>query len=236
MAFKSTTDITAVFPAFVMHKQWDTPEGFNERLYELAVDDAVKNRPTDEGNETNIGQTDMHFSHLRHNFILDYKDHPEIQDLVRMTEDACREYLMAVYGYEHKGDMLMESDTFWQRRSERENLGIYNHTHPQSDLVVVYYPKVVLDDDAGIEEIGALRVYDPGNVGKRFWDTNNEGFFVGGWFQVEPKTGSMVVLEGYVPHDSTYFAGDERMCIPIQVDVQTPKKHVKVNTKFVTGG
>jgi hypothetical protein len=24
-----------------------------------------------------------------------------------------------------------------------------------------------------------------------------------------------VVFEGYVPHDSTYFEGEERMCIPV---------------------
>lgn len=234
-AFKSTTNVTAIYPSFVMHKQWDTPEGFNERLYELAAEDAVKNRPTGDYDVSVIGQADTHFSHKRHNFLVDYKDHEEVKTLVRMAEAACKEYLELVYGYCHHGTMSMMADTFWQRRSHKENLGIYNHTHLSSDLVVVYYPKVVLDPDANIEEIGAFRAYDPANVGKRFWDTNNSAYFVGGWFQVEPVTGSMVVLEGYVPHDSTYFAGDERMCIPFQVSVNTPKKHVKVDIKEILG-
>lgn len=232
----STTEITTIYPSFVMHKHWETPDGFNERLYELAVKDALDNRPTNNSIENVIGQTDTHFSHLRHNFLLDYKEHDEIVTLTRMAEAAAKEYLQLVYNYDHKFGFQIMGDTFWQRRSHKENLGIYNHTHLSSDIVIVYYPKVDLDDDANIEEVGALRVYDPANVGKRFWDTNNKSYFIGGWFQVEPKTGSMVVLEGYVPHDSTYFAGNERMCIPMQLSLNTPKKHVKVNMEEIVGG
>ena len=44
---------------------------------------------------------------------------------------------------------------------------------------------------------------------------------------VEPRTGSMLVFEGHVPHDSTYFEGEERMCIPVLCSLSLPNSHCK---------
>ena len=117
----------------------------------------------------------------------------------------------------------MMSDTFWQRRALQENVGINAHTHIQTDIVCTYYPRVVLDADCPKTSLhrGAVRFYDPANVGKRLWPCNNPDAYVGGWYAVEPRTGSMLVFEGHVPHDSTYFEGEERMCIPVLCSLDT---------------
>ena len=232
--FSSTTDIGTIYPSFVMHKVWDTPEGFNESLYDIAKVDAIENRIQDPNDSKNIGTHEIHLGHIRHNFLADYSDKEPIKILTEMVDTACREYLLQVYHYEHTGKLNMMSDTFWQRRSHHENVGINAHTHIKCDLVVTYYPKIHLDENAtGALHKGAFRAYDPSNYGKRFWPTNNPTYYIGGWYQVEPVEGSMIILEGYVPHDSTYFSGDERMCIPILVDVDTPKKHMKVDSDVI---
>lgn len=225
---RSTTQIQPIFPTFVMHKRWDVSKTFNDRLYELAAADALRNRISDPADPRNIGDQSSHLGHLRHNFLLDTKD-PAIVQFVRMTDIAAREYLLAVYGYEHVGEIAMMSDTFWQRRAERENVGINAHTHIKADLVVTYYPRVRLDADAPDTSLhrGSVRFYDPANVGKRFWPVNNPSFHIGGWYSVTPQEGSMTVFEGYLPHDSTFFAGEERMCIPVLCDVITPRSHCK---------
>lgn len=229
MNIPSQTSVTPIFPAFVMHKQWEVSDEFNQRLYELAAEDALKNRIQSADDKRNIGDTSNHLGHIRHNFLVDYQT-PEVRQLAQMADQAVREYLLSVYGYEHTGELHMMSDTFWQRRSHGENVGINSHTHIKADIVVTYYPRFDLNpNETSSLRKGAVRFYDPANYGKRFWPNNNQAFFVGGWFQVEPKAGSMTVFEGYVPHDSTYFEGEERMCIPILVDVDTPKKHCKAS-------
>jgi hypothetical protein len=37
--------------------------------------------------------------------------------------------------------MMMMSDTFWQRRAARENVGINAHTHIQTDIVCDAVPE-----------------------------------------------------------------------------------------------
>lgn len=233
MQMKSETQITTIFPSFVMHKTWHTPAGFNERLYKLAAEDAEKNKIKDESNPANIGDTSNHLGHLRHNFLTDCKAE-EVETLVKMADSAVREYLACVYGYEHTGEIRMMSDTFWQKRDSGENVGINSHTHVKADLVVTYYPRIDVEpgEKSSLRK-GAARFYDPANIGKRFWPCNNPDFFVGGWFQLEPQVGSMTVFEGYLPHDSTFFSGAERMCIPILIDVDTPKKHCKASVSDI---
>ncbi|KJZ17428.1 hypothetical protein TW86_04025 [Halomonas sp. S2151] len=235
MNIKSHTQIQTIFPSFVMHKRWEMPPGFNERLHELACEDAIRNRITKADNPTNIGDTSNHLGHLRHNFLVECQE-PEVKTLTQMADLAVREYLASVYGYQHEGEVRMMSDTFWQRRSHGENVGINSHTHIKADLVVTYYPRVDVEPgETSSLRKGACRFYDPANVGKRFWPCNNDAFFVGGWYQLEPQEGSMTVFEGYVPHDSTFFSGEERMCIPILVDVDTPKKHCKAAVSDILG-
>ena len=59
------------------------------------------------------------------------------------------------------------------------------------------------------------------------YSIENPDAYVGGWYAVEPRTGSMIVFEGHVPHDSTYFEGEERMCIPVLCSLDLPNSHCK---------
>jgi len=228
MEINTTTEFQLIYPAFVMHKHWEMPEGFNDRLYALAAEDAVANRIQDADDGRNVGDQTNHLGHLRHNFLVDRQD-PAIAVLAQMVATGVREYLQLAYGYDHTGEIAMMSDTFWQRRAARENVGINAHTHIQSDIVCTYYPRVVLDADCPNTSLhrGSVRFYDPANVGKRLWPSNNPDAYVGGWYAVEPRTGSMLVFEGHVPHDSTYFEGEERMCIPVLCSLKLPNSHCK---------
>jgi hypothetical protein len=233
LQYKGKTNLQCVYPSFVYTKQWELSKEWNEELYEFAKKDFLENIITDSNHPTNIGDITQHISHLRHNFVDAYKDKKVVQDLIKMVDYACREYLKLVYEYEHKGKVCIMSDTFWQRRSNKQNTGIHTHTHIKCDLVVTYYPKVNLDKEVkNPVRRGAVRVYDPANIGKRFWNMNNNSkYFFGGWHEVEIKEGLMLIIEGHVPHDSTYFEGDERMCIPMLVDIDTPKNHTKVSSE-----
>jgi hypothetical protein len=224
----TSTELQMIYPAFVMHKHWDMPPGYNDRLYALAAEDADANRIQDKDDDRNIGDQTNHLGHLRHNFLMDRRD-PAIAVLAQMVAAAVREYLQLAYGYDYAGDIQMMADTFWQRRAAGENVGINMHTHIQSDIVCTYYPRVMLDADCPKTSLhrGAVRFYDPANVGKRLWPCRNPDAYIGGWYAVEPQTGSMVIFEGHVPHDSTYFEGHERMCISVLCSLFLPNSHCK---------
>lgn len=230
----TTTELQVIYPAFVMHKHWTMPEGFDDHLYALAAEDAERNRITNPEDPRNSGDLTNHLGHLRHNFLMETKD-PAIRVFAQMVAAAVREYLALAYGYDHRGEIHMMSDTFWQQRNRRENLGIHTHTHIQSDIVCTYYPRVVLDADCPETPLhrGAVRFYDPANVGKRLWPCRNPNAFIGGWYSVEPRSGSMLVFEGHVPHDSTYFEGAERMCIPVLCSLDLPNSHCKAGLRDI---
>lgn len=228
MEIATSSDFQMIYPVFVLHKHWDMPAGFNDRLYALAAADADAHRVRDLADARNVGDLSNHLGHLRHNFLTATRD-PVIPVFVQMVRAAIREYLHLAYRYDHTGEIHMMSDTFWQRRCARENVGINTHTHVQTDLVCTYYPRVTLDADCPDTSLhrGAVRFYDPANVGKRLWPCQNPEAYVGGWYAATPATGSMLVFEGHVPHDSTYFEGDERMCIPVLCALDLPNSHCK---------
>jgi hypothetical protein len=145
-----------------------------------------------------------------------------------MIDETARDYLRAVYRYEHDGELELMADTFLQRKSHNENTGINAHAHQLSQMVVTYYPRVV-QDEAETDRLrrGALRFYDPQMVNGRHWPNNNPQVFSNAWFNLEPQTGSMVAFEGHMVHDSTFFAGEERICIACMVNVVTPRSHCK---------
>ena len=234
MEIQTTSEFETIFPSFVLHKHWSMPEGFNERLFELAKIDAEAHKIKSDSDGRNVGDTSNHLGHLRHNFLTNTID-PVIPVLVEMAKNSIREYLSFAYHYDHTGEINMMSDTFLQERAKRQNIGINAHTHIQTDIVCTYYPKVELDPDCPDTSLhkGALRFYDPANVGKRLWPTNNTDYYIGGWYSVQPVTGSMIVFEGYVPHDSTYFEGEERMCIPILCSLDLPNSHCKTSTSEI---
>lgn len=223
-----STQFTCLYPSFVMHKKWTKPKEFNDRLFQLAMEDARKNRVTSAHDPRNVGDLSNHLGHLRHNFLMECRD-PVVSQLAEMVDLSIREYLATVYNFHHDGDITMMSDTFYQQRAQKENVGINMHTHVQHDIVCTYYPRVVLDPDCPQTSLhrGSVRFYDPANVGKRLWKNNNPNFHIGGWLSVEPQTGSMIVFEGYMPHDSTYFEGEERMCIPVLCSLVLPNSHMK---------
>ena len=183
MEIATTSEFQLIYPSFVLHKHWQMPEGFNDRLHALAADDALENRIQDAGDGRNVGDDTNHLGHLRHNFLMDRND-PAIAVLAQMVAAGVREYLQLAYGYDHTGEIRMMSDTFWQRRSARENVGINAHTHLQTDIVCTYYPRVVLNADCPDTSLhrGAVRFYDPANVGKRLWPCRNPDAYVGGWY------------------------------------------------------
>lgn len=234
MEIPTTSELQLIYPSFVLHKHWDMPEGFNDCLYELAKADTKRNRIRDPADPRASGDMTNHLGHLRHNFLMDIQD-PVIAMLAQMAGAGVREYLQLAYGYDHKGEIRMMSDSFWQRRAQRENLGIHSHTHPQTDIVCTYYPRVVLDADCPDTSLhrGAVRFYDPANVGKRLWPCRNPDAYIGGWYAVEPRTGSMLIFEGHLPHDSTYFEGEERMCIPVLCNLDLPNSHCKVGLRDI---
>jgi hypothetical protein len=238
--FSNTTEqLQALWPSYVMVKQWETPKGFNEELAQLGIDVNLKTRVTDEDDPRNVGDKTNHLGHVRHNFLYDHKDHPAIKYFTWMVDCGVREFLSTVYNYNHEGDITVMGECFYQRRSHRENIGINNHTHMKCDFVVMYYPKIHLDDDLDTNPLtsslhrGAARFYDPANVGKRFWPVNNPFNYYGGWFEVVPKEGTMMIIEGWQPHDSTYFFGDDRLCLPVLCDVITENLHNKRSTNDI---
>lgn len=228
MELRTTSEFQAIYPAFVLHKHFEMPAGFNDHLYELARVDAERYRVRDaeDPRATGRGKGTTHLNHLRHNFLTDTVD-PAIPVLVQMVQASIREYLQLAYGYDHQGEILMMSDAFYQSRALGQNVGIASHTHAKFDFVCTYYPRIVLDADCPQTPLhrGSVRFYDPANLGKRLWPCENPGGYVGGWYSVEPREGSMVVFEGHLPHDSTYFAGAERMCIPVLCTLDLPNSH-----------
>ena len=218
--------LDSIFPRFVFHRSHEVDRQFHDDLYRLAAEDAVKNR-TDGSQATAIGQKATHLSHLRHNFLDDCK-HPAVLRLIHMVDAACRDYVEKVYNYRHEGELEMMSDTFWQQRSRGENVGINCHTHVTSHLVATYYVRVDRDpEETNVLRKGSVRFYDPQHVNTRPWPNNNQGLISTSWFNVIPEEGSLVVFEGHLPHDSTFFDGEARMCIPVMVNLVTPRTHIK---------
>ncbi len=225
---KDTVEIATIFPRFLYHKKWnELPEGFNERLLSLAIDDARAHRVPPEGHERAGGDKNTHISHLRHNFLTDVHD-PVIARFVEMVDQCAREYLSSVYHYDHDGELELMGDTFWQVRERGENVGISCHTHFKSDLVVTYYARTGIEpkENNPLRQ-GSVRFYDPQNLGARHWPNNNPGVFSRAWYNIVPEVGSMLVFEGHIPHDSTFFGGPERLCIPVMCDVKTARSHIK---------
>ena len=221
--------LQAIYPNFILHKHCEMPDAFNEGLAEIAMNDAATHRITEEDNPRNLGNRSNHFGHVLHNMLDEHKADPHVLQLLEMVRAALCEFLVSAYGYAFDGDISASAETFYQRRDHGENLGIFTHSHRKSDFVVTYYPLVEIDPDYADDQLrsGALRFYDPAGVGQRLWPNQNPRVHCGSWFQVIPRTGSMVVFEGHVPHDSSYFEGARRVCIPVQCDLVLPNSQAK---------
>jgi len=221
--------LQAIYPNFILHKHWEMPDAFDDGLAAIAMHEATGHRLTREDNPRNLGNLSNHFGHVRHNMLEDQKADPHVRQLLGMVRSAIAEFLISAYGYTFDGEVSASAETFYQDRARGENLGIFTHSHRKSDFVVTYYPLVEVDPEYVDDQLrsGALRFYDPAGVGQRLWPNNNPQVHCGSWFQIIPRTGSMVVFEGHVPHDSSYFAGARRVCIPVQCDLVLPNSQVK---------
>lgn len=221
--------LQAIYPSFILHKHRDMPDAFNEGLAEIAMNEAAEHRITEEDNPRNLGNRSNHFGHVRHNMLKDNKSDPHVCQLLEMVRSGICEFLMTAYGFAFDGEINANAETFFQDRDRGENLGIFTHSHRKSDFVVTYYPLVEVDPDYADDQLrsGALRFYDPAGVGARLWPNHNPRVHCGSWFQIVPRTGSMVVFEGHVPHDSSYFEGPRRVCIPVQCDLILPNSQTK---------
>ena len=221
--------LQAIYPNFVLHKHWEMPAAFNAGLAGLAMQEAEAHRITRDDNPRNLGNRSNHFGHVRHNMLEDHKADPHVRKLLRMVRDAICEYLIAAYGFAFDGEINATAETFLQDRARGENLGIFTHCHRKSDFVVTYYPLVEIDPEFANDQLrsGALRFYDPAGVGQRLWPNRNPQVHCGSWFQITPRQGSMVVFEGHLPHDSSYFEGARRICIPVQCDLVLPNSQAK---------
>jgi hypothetical protein len=214
----STTSFQALWTPFVMHRVTDCDDSFNSAVHDLAssyeayVRQARSGFPSEKHNNLGYGGCDL----------IEYaENNATMKQLASIVQEACSDFLYMAYGYTHDGDMLMNAGTFWQYGDQR--LGLPAHTHNKHDLVAIYYPVVNGGDDPMSD--GSLRLYDPSNIGKRFWHSENTHSYYGGWYSIKPQKGSIIVFEGWVPHDSGYFDGRERLSIPFLVDVQTNRKH-----------
>jgi len=221
--------LQAIYPNFILHKRWDMPKTFNDGLAAIAMDEATAHRIRRDDNPRNLGNLSNHFGHVRHNMLTDHKTDPHVRQLLEMVRSAICEFLFSAYGFAFEDEILASAETFYQQRDRGENLGIFTHSHRKSDFVVTYYPLVEVDPDYADDQLrsGALRFYDPAGVGARLWPNRNAQVHCGSWYQVIPRTGSMVVFEGHVPHDSSYFEGAQRVCIPVQCDLVFPNSQVK---------
>jgi hypothetical protein len=228
---KKTTDLQMIFPRFVLHNRYNEGKEFNEELHRLARQDNLDHRVLGSDERSANREKANHLAHDRYNFLRDTKS-PVIRRLIEMVDETARDYLRAVYHYDHKGDIEIMADTFLQRRSHGENVGINTHIHASSQLVVTYYPRVDRDEkEPNVLRRGAVRFYDPQIINGRHWPNNNPHLFANSWFNLEPQVGSLVAFEGYMPHDSGFFDGEERLCIANMVNIVVPRSHQKVLVK-----
>ncbi len=204
----NNTDLLVLHPTFLMHKQWEEGDDFNNTLCELSEQHCLANRYGSSNNPTTPNTPINYLSNKRANMFEDVQ-HPVMLRFAEMVEAAAREYLANFYQYHYDGDLSLRMQPFLQEgQGKGDNGGVYMHTHQHYDLVVTYYPKVVIADDQEQSPYhrGSLRFYDPSGRGPRRWK-NNSPMFQCNSFTVEPKSGSMMVFEGQTPHDSTFFGG-----------------------------
>lgn len=232
MEYTHTTNLQALWTPVVMQRVVQNSKELNEELYNVAtqydleVRDNRKGTPDSKSNNLGYGGVDL---------LTAKQSYKSIKDLTKIVDTACRDFLEFIYGYKHTGDLHMNAGTFWQQKTNNQNIGIQLHTHPKSDLVAVYYPKISGASNSVMTN-GGLRLYDPSNIGKRFWECNNHSSYYGGWFNITPEEGMLVVFEGWIPHDSGYFDGDERLSIPFLINVDTELKHKMVSSLNILEG
>lgn len=203
---KFNDEVKMFFPRFVMHRKYGNDKQLNDELIALsrkyASNDATKNA----------------------NFLKLYKDNASVQKLVSMAKDALKSYLKQVHDYEGFSDISMSAkpaiyknfiktihgEVFTQR------MATYTHNHTDSHFVITYY----LKNDRSSSQQGLIRFYDPTFGLNRPFKTKNPQLNDDTFEAIEPEVGSMIVFDGMIAHDGSYFDGEERICIPIKVRLQ----------------
>lgn len=209
-------DLHVLYPTFVMHKRNAMSADFNDRLYELCkahyFDESLK--------QHEAGDIGYLADHAR-NIFRDIQD-PVILEFARMAEEAAHEYLRNFYNIQYRMPVRLRSQPFYQDGRQSHNAGMYAHTHHFADLVITYYPRIRIKDEDKVTPFhaGTVRFYDPSGRGNRTWNNENPVFRTDGCVAIEPQEGSLIAFEGHAMHDSSHFAGQERMCVPIMVNFQ----------------
>ena len=214
---------TALYPSFVLVKHDLLMPELNQWLAEIAIEDAARHRVVDDDDPRNLGTSDSPFGHIRHNLLAEHRGDTAVETWLAVARASLAEYLHRGFGAELPESLMAISEPVLQGEGDGETRGICNHTHPKADVVVTYYPEVDFGD-VGPERFreGALRFYDPAGRGHRLWPNRNPAIFTGSWLDVRPRTGTLVVFEGHVPHDSAPFTGKRRVCLPLQVSLRFP--------------
>lgn len=229
------SEFTPIFPDYVLHNHWAHSDDFNERLFDIAKADALKNVVKDALDPLAVGDGKQKFSHLRHNFLIDQVD-PAIPQFVEMIKYSVNQFLFNAFGYTHTGDIQMNADPFYQSIENGQNIGIYTHSHPSFEIVCTYYPHVAECQSPSDNDMhkGAVRFYNPAMRGNRLWPTSPDRMHNKAMYSILPRTGSMTVFEGHMPHDSTYFEAKDRMCIPVLCRLDLPNAHSTSSTQEIT--
>jgi hypothetical protein len=214
---------TALYPSFVLVKHDLLMPELNQRLAEIAIEDAARHRVVDDDDPRNLGTSHSPFGHIRHNLLAEHRGDTAVEAWLAVARASLAEYLHRGFGAELPESLMAISEPFLQGEGYGETIGIFTHTHPKADVVVTYYPEVNFGD-VGPERFreGALRFYDPAGRGHRLWPNRNPAIFTGSWLDVRPRTGTLVIFEGHVPHDSAPFTGKRRVCLPLQVSLRFP--------------
>lgn len=220
---------TALYPTFVLVKHDLLTPAQNQRLAEIAIEDAAAHRVVDDADPRNLGTADSPFGHIRHNLLAGTRGEPAVEAWLAAARAGLAEYLHRAYGAALPERIAAIAEPFVQGDRGGETIGIFTHSHPRADFVVTYYPEVAFGTGGPHpNRAGALRFYDPAGRGHRLWPNRNTGIFTGSWFEVRPRTGTMVIFEGHVPHDSAPFEGQRRVCLPLQVTLRLPNAQTPV--------
>lgn len=221
------SELMKIYPSFVSTKQWVGEDQLNQELFEIGKRAYFENRVRDDVDPRNVGVKENHISHRRYNLYTDYKA-PCLAKLAMMVDAAARDFLLQAHHYWHEGEIEVSAEVIYQSSNPDQRANIWAHSHIAHDLVVTYYPVVnpsAPDEDPG----GKLRFYDSLGMGSRPWLKNaqkkiRQGEFIGDWYQVDPRAGTMVVFEGHLMHDSSPFYGLDRMCIPTYCKLILPNQ------------
>lgn len=175
---------------------------FNAELADLAKQYAREN----------LTQKQFHFSTEKHDFS-QWLPEPIRKQFRKMLNDAVQAYCREAFHNVPDKLPAIHTSVVWGE-GQFGNAGVPVHIHEGIDLVITYYPEVLTDEQLKAWNAGGVRFYDHMAARYDFVENRNPEFFSNMWFQAEPHTGTLFVFPGWMMHDSGFFGGAERVCLP----------------------